>query len=569
MRFTPRNNRRPRPAGSSDHWAVAYAKANPLKVGTAAATLYGLLIIYGYHTYIEYDAAFDIHSLASLIFAAAYVGLLVLISLSVGLLAPAYFIGAICIDDESRRTENGVSIRIARSFGTAFLAFVGLFALVCLFGDKHWSPALILVPPLIVFVVYALLRAPWRQLVQALDARRGIARGADASWILWKWKRLREVCINIPASYKSRLGLGMLMAFICVMQVVPLGMLFLTTRDSEVMQAEHPDWWKVTKIVVMIGVIIQFAGIYLVNAWRNPAMPRKHRVFSIVVALLVPIFAPLYVGEPTPVFSLTSLLTKTGNFRAAEMTLNEEGCRAAADVNRTLCIKTADGTNKLCNVHVMSRIGSETYVLLAYPDGATGGKNARHDGEKVEKIDGHIVRHIYMPSKDILGIKPDLSVKVFTKEAIKKSLVKTSSICELPKMPEAKPATSVSFAEKDLFEFDDYTLTARGRETLEAFTRRLVRDNQGGLSVDVTGHADQLGSPYHNLSLSQLRAISVANFLQAQLDGKVNNVKMSLQGVGSSRAEVPDAACPASTSRAARIACFARNRRVDIVVTRL
>jgi outer membrane protein OmpA-like peptidoglycan-associated protein len=179
------------------------------------------------------------------------------------------------------------------------------------------------------------------------------------------------------------------------------------------------------------------------------------------------------------------------------------------------------------------------------------------------------VRHIYLPSKDILGIKPDLSVKVFTKEAIRKNIVKTSSICELPKMAETKPATSASFAEKDLFEFDDYALTDHGVKTLDAFAQRLVHENQGALSVDVTGHADQLGSPYHNLSLSQLRAIAVANFLQGRLDGKVSNVKMSLQGVGSSRAEVPDAACPASMLRAARIACFARNRRVDIVVMRL
>jgi outer membrane protein OmpA-like peptidoglycan-associated protein len=359
------------------------------------------------------------------------------------------------------------------------------------------------------------------------------------------------------------------MALVCVMQVVSLGMFFLTTRDSEVMQAQHPDWLKVTEIVLTVGAIIQAAGIYLVNAWRNPAMPRKHRVFSIIIALLVPIFAPLYVGEPTPVFSLTSMLTKTGNFRAAEMTLNDEGCRVAADVNRTLCIKTAEGTNKLCNVHVMSRIGSETYVLISYPDATSAVKDAQHGGQKVERIDGRIVQHIYIPSKDILGIKPDLSVKVFTKEAIKKNLVKTSSICESSKPEAPKPATSVSIAEKDLFEFDDYALTAQGRKTLEAFAQRLIRENAGALSVDVTGHADQLGSPYHNLSLSQLRAIAVANFLQAQLDGKVRNVTMSLQGVGSSRAEVPDAACPASMSRAARIACFARNRRVDILVTRL
>jgi outer membrane protein OmpA-like peptidoglycan-associated protein len=568
MRFIPRNNRQSRPAGPTDHWAIAYTKANPLKVGTSAATLYGLLIIFGYHTYIEYDAAFDIHSLASLIFAAAYVGLFVLIGLSIGLFAPAYFIGTFCIDDASRRTQPDMYGRLATCFGIAFLVFEGMFALVCLFGDEEWAAPLILFTPLVVFVLYALLSAPWGQMDQAFQSRHGIARGID-SWISWKWKRGAEILRNTPADYLAKVKFGAVMAVVSITEVLPLEMFFLMARDSHFMQTEHPDWFVVVRIVFSVGVIIQVAGAYLVNAWRNPAMLRKHRVFSIVAALFVPIVAPLYVGESTPVFSLTSMLTKTGNFRAAEMTLNDEGCRAAADVNRTLCVKTAEGTNKLCNVHVMSRIGSETYVLLSYPELASGDKNAQHNGQKVEKIGDRIVQHIYIPSKDILGVKPDLSVKVFTKEAIKNNLVKTSSICELPKVVESRPITSVSFAEKDLFEFDDYALTAEGRKTLEAFAQRLVRENDGTLSVDVTGHADQLGSPYHNLSLSQLRAIAVANFLQVQLDGKMRNVKMSLQGVGSSRTEVPDAACPQSMSRASRIACFARNRRVDIAVTRL
>jgi outer membrane protein OmpA-like peptidoglycan-associated protein len=576
MRFTQRNNPRSRPtqrpgtgpAGSTDHWAVTYAKANPLKVGTAAATLYGLLIIFGYHTYIEYDAAFDIHSLASLIFAAAYVGLLVLVGLSLGLFAPTYFIGAFCIDDQSRRTSHGVYSRIATCFFVSFLAFEGLFALICLFGDKAWAAPLILAVPLVCYFLYALLSAPWRSLVQAFRSRLSIGRSSEW-WITWKCRRMGEVVRNIPAQYKSSLKLGASMAVASIVEVFALQTFVLITRDSQVMQAEKTDWWEVARIALMVGVFIQLAGIYLVNAWRNPTTPRKHRVFSTAVVLFVPIFAPLFVGVATPVFSLTSMLTKTGNFRAAEMTLNDDGCRVTADLNRTLCVKTRDGTNKLCNVHVMSRLGSENYVLLAYPASGTDTKNAQQAAQRVEKIDDRIIQHVYIPAKDILGIKPDLSVRVFTKEAIKNNLVKTSSICELPKVEDAKPATSVSFAEKDLFEFDDYALTPIGRKTLDAFAQRLIHENTGTLSVDVTGHTDQLGSPYHNLSLSQLRAIAVANFLQAQLDGKLRNVKMNLHGVGSSRAEVPESACPASMPRAGRIACFARNRRVDIEVTRL
>jgi outer membrane protein OmpA-like peptidoglycan-associated protein len=567
MRFNSRNNRRSRPAKPADHWAVAYAKANPLKVGTSAATLYGLIIIFGYHSYIEYDSAFDIHSLASLIFAAAYVGLLVLVGLSIGLFAPTYFIGAFCIDDQSRRTSNGVHRRIATCFFIAFAAFEGLFAIAALFGDKEWAPLLIIAAPIGVYLLYAFFSAPWPHLAQAFRSRLDVARDS-AWWITWTCRRMREVVRNAPASYKLNLKLGASMAVACVVEVIALEAFLILTRDSPSMQKNTLDW-EIMRIVLMAGMYIQIVGGYLVNAWCNPTTHRKHRVFSTVAALFVPIFAPLLVGVATPVFSLTSMLTKTGNFRAAEMTLNDEGCSVAAGLNRALCVKTRDGTNKLCNVHIMSRIGSETYVLVTYPAPATTEQNGVRKAQHGAKIDPATVQPLYIPSKDILGIKPDLSVRAFTNEEIRKNLVMTSSICEQPKVDTAEPATTVSFAEKDLFEFDDYALTPQGRQTLDAFAQRLVRENQGALSVDVTGHADQLGSPYHNLSLSQLRAIAVANFLQSQLDGKVRDLKMSLQGVGSSRAEVPDAACPASMPRAGRIACFAHNRRVDVVVTRI
>jgi outer membrane protein OmpA-like peptidoglycan-associated protein len=568
MHFNRRNNRRAPPAGKKDHWAVAYAKANPLKVGTAAATLYGMIIILSYHAYIEYDAAFDIRALASLVLAAAYVGFLVLSGLSACLFTPAYFIGAFCIDDQSRRTQQDLYGRIATCFFIAFCVFVIMFGLVCLYGDREWTAPLIFLAPFVVYGAYALWKAPRRQLALALRSRHNIARGTDG-WISWHLKRGTEILRNTPADYRTKLQFGLAMAAVALIEVFPLEIVFIMARDSHLMQAEHLRLLDVVPPVLVVGLIIHATGVYLVSAWRNPEMARKHRLFSIMAALFVPIFAPMSVSEPTPVFALTMMLTKTGDFRAAEMTLNDDGCRVAESLDRTLCVKTREGTNKLCNVHVMSRIGAENYVLLAYPAPAGAIKDTGQRGQRPEKIGNMIVQPVYIPAKDILGTKPDLSVRVFTKEVIKKHLVRTSSICELPKPEEPKPATSASFAEKDLFEFDDHSLTAEGKETLGAFARRLVRENQGALSVDVTGHADQLGSPYHNLSLSQLRAITVANFLQSQLDGKVRTVKMSMQGVGSSRVEVPDAACPVSMKRAERIACFARNRRVDIVVTRL
>jgi hypothetical protein len=300
MRFNHRNNQRARPghrpgtvrpAGPTEHWAVAYAKANPLKIGTAAATLYGLLIIFSYRTYIEYDSPFNIQSLASVIFSAAYVGLLVLIGFSVGLFAPSYFIGAFCIDDQCRRTRHGVQRRAIQCFGIAFLAFAGLFELVYLFGDMDWAPAAIVASPVVAYVVYALLRAPWSGLQQALDAGMRVAHGPE-SWIAWAWRRMREVWRNVPTQYKAHLLLGFNMMVVCVVEVIALGAFFLLMRDSHFMQAKKPDWLEAADKALKVGMLIQIAGAYLVIAWRSPTIRRKHRVFATISVLLVPIFAP-------------------------------------------------------------------------------------------------------------------------------------------------------------------------------------------------------------------------------------------------------------------------------------
>jgi len=189
--------------------------------------VYGLIVIFGYHTYIEYDSPFDIHSLAGVIFAAAYVGLLVLFGFSFGLFAPTYFIGAFCFDDQCRRTPQGVYRRTGICFGIAFLAFAGLFALVYLFGDKDWAPAVIVASPVAAYIVYALLSAPWSQLKQALHSGLNITLGAE-SRIALAWKCLREVGRNVPPRYKKNLWLGLQMMFVCIFEVITLEMFFFT-----------------------------------------------------------------------------------------------------------------------------------------------------------------------------------------------------------------------------------------------------------------------------------------------------------------------------------------------------
>ena len=80
-------------------------------------------------------------------------------------------------------------------------------------------------------------------------------------------------------------------------------------------------------------------------------------------------------------------------------------------------------------------------------------------------------------------------------------------------------------------------------------------------SVVVVGHTDRIGSDNYNLSLSQRRAQTVANYLSAR--GVPADV-IRAEGVGEAQ---PVVECSDKLGRSELIACLQPNRRVEIQVT--
>jgi hypothetical protein len=257
----------------------------------------------------------------------------------------------------------------------------------------------------------------------------------------WQKTRLQEFARSLPAKYKVRLRLGLAMTFVCMMELFTIETIFLMSRDSPYMQVETLQWDHLNRIAFVCGLCIHLAAAYLVYAWRNPVVALRHRFFSVGGILMTPIVASFFAGEPSLVFSLTAMTTKIGNFRAKEVTLTEAGCQVIASLDHNPCVKASDGANKLCNVHVMSRIGSESYLLLSYArkvSATIGTKlpsaSIRNSGNgstlKQPRLDGKsAIQDIYIPTKDILGIKPDTSIRNFTKDAMRVQLGKTVSEC--------------------------------------------------------------------------------------------------------------------------------------------
>ncbi len=102
------------------------------------------------------------------------------------------------------------------------------------------------------------------------------------------------------------------------------------------------------------------------------------------------------------------------------------------------------------------------------------------------------------------------------------------------------------------FEFDKYNLTEEARAILNDDARQLM-DNSS-VSVRLEGNCDERGTNTYNMSLGQKRAQTVKDFL----------VKY---GIAANRIETTSYGEERPVCREHNETCWARNRRVDFVIT--
>jgi OmpA-OmpF porin, OOP family len=122
--------------------------------------------------------------------------------------------------------------------------------------------------------------------------------------------------------------------------------------------------------------------------------------------------------------------------------------------------------------------------------------------------------------------------------------------------PEARP---LSLSGDVLFEFDSSALTSRGIEVLSVLAANIAP----GSTVTVVGHTDRIGTAQYNLKLSQQRAGTVADYLNAKSGFKS---KFVTQGVGATQPTEGTALCTGMRNFERFKACLAPDRRVVITV---
>lgn len=182
---------------------------------------------------------------------------------------------------------------------------------------------------------------------------------------------------------------------------------------------------------------------------------------------------------------------------------------------------------------------------------------------------GNVVKNSYnqcwrtgswTPATAIEECDPDL----FKKEAPK--VVEAPAPVPVPAPAPVKPAPILfTLQAETLFGFNDAVLTDNGKKTLDDEVVGKMKQYPQIESVQVSGHADRIGTDAYNQKLSQLRANAVKDYLVGQ---GVEEKRITTVGKGESE---PLVSCDnvkgkATSKNKKLIKCLQPNRRVEVEV---
>lgn len=125
--------------------------------------------------------------------------------------------------------------------------------------------------------------------------------------------------------------------------------------------------------------------------------------------------------------------------------------------------------------------------------------------------------------------------------------------------PAPEPMPVVSLEQRTIyFDFDKADITPDAAVKLEELAK-IVNDSKAIADVRVHGFTDQFGSDDYNLILASKRAAAVKDYLDGR--SRLAATLAEVKGLGKSS---PEAGCEATNGRDAKIACMAKERRVEI-----
>ncbi|MBA4274461.1 MAG: hypothetical protein C0436_02275 [Alphaproteobacteria bacterium] len=129
-------------------------------------------------------------------------------------------------------------------------------------------------------------------------------------------------------------------------------------------------------------------------------------------------------------------------------------------------------------------------------------------------------------------------------------------------VPVAAPAPAmpmVSLEQRSIyFDFDSAALTAESVAKLDGLAQ-IINASSAIQDVRIHGFTDQFGTSDYNTKLAGSRAAAVKSYLDGK--SRLSTTIGDIKGIGKS---APEAQCEAMKSRNEKIACMAKERRVEI-----
>lgn len=491
--------------------------------GTAVAGL-GTISLLGYFLYIRYFPPFDTAAVASLLLSLSFVVLPLCALMSAVLLSPYFVIGMSVRARPGKRDDINFNTELVVWVVTAAACFFtfGLLLLIYAYLEcpMDWVWLLYISIVLLLFCLYVLaVRARHRNRYRKIYTVANAGRYRR----LCAWRRVRDIWI-------SRFFATMLVG---ALTASPLSLVFLVLGKAS--EIRDDDLWAAGQAIVWTGIVAATVGYFAIHMLYSPKWRASWRLLVVMVLALPPV-ASFLAQAPGVLPMSIAHITKLGNFRAERMTLSAKACPILASYLDLDC--QGGMAFQVCNLHVMSRVGSETYLRIA--------------ANEMDNAQGHVVKAVFIPTETIEGLEADFTLRPMRLAVVNEVLKKQSSSC---------PTNAATLLADSAFGFDGFTLNAEGRTSLARLLASVRASTAQIERIEVTGHADLLGTPEHNDWLAMRRAREVELYLA----GELRNVpKPPPIVVGSMGSKAP--LITSCKDNKQRVACEAPNRRVDIKV---
>ncbi|WBS04596.1 OmpA family protein [Pseudoduganella sp. SL102] len=507
----------------------AWFNESVLKLVASTVTALGTTCLLGYFVYITYFPPFDPAAIGGLLLSLSFVVLPLCALFSAVLLSPYVMIGVWIRARPRRHGDAHFNMELLWFVVTAAACFIffgfALLGYAYMNWDMDWVLLLYLSFLLLIFCLYfTAVRSRHRRRHSKIYTPENALRYHR----LCAWRRVRGIWIT---RFGNTIFVGLLTAS-------PLSFVFLLLSGASDLQ--NDDLEAAAQAIFWTGAVVAIVGYFAIHLVYSPRWRRAWILCALMVFALPPV-ASILAHAPGVLPMSVAHVTKLGNFSANRIVMSGKACPLLSPYLELDCKEIGEKAFDVCNVHVMSRVGSESYLRIA--------------SREQDKASGYHIKAVLIPTAAIEGMEVDFLFRALRLDQVDKRLAKRSSSC---------PVMLLSLQADSSFGFNGFTLSDEGKQQLAELLRSISASAPRVEQIRVTGHADSVGTLAHNKWLALRRAEEVQLYLIREARKLRMELMIAVESKGSSEPVITSC-----KNHPQRIACEAPNRRVDIrIMTR-